>query len=118
MIYPEALLKTIQRLWTPGHRIQERVETGSGFGGADYTWVDKLTIDGILRKVSGSEPLTGGAHRPDINAIFYCDVHPEIENKDRYVSPEGEWYHIEYINDPMGMGNHFQIDLKYGGKVT
>lgn len=111
-------LQGIRKFWTTGHRIQERVEISSGFGGPVYEWVDKISVDGRLRKIGGKEPMTGDMFRKDIDARFYCDSGLDITNEHRYVSPDGEWYHIEFINDVMEMDIFTQIDLKYGGQAV
>ena len=111
------MLSMIRTLYNEGHKIQRKTSHSEGYGGRVEEWATVMEIEGRLQLNSGREQRSGDQNRKMVDAIFYCDV-LDIRQKDRYVSPTDDVYWIEFIDDPMTMGNHFEIGLTYQGKLS
>lgn len=105
------MIGNIKRYYTSGHKILKYVETGSGFGGPTASWENHLHITGRLRALSGKEALSADKQSFYASHKFYCDIY-NITREHRYQDPSGNVYHIKFVKEPMGMGNHLEIDLE------
>lgn len=90
----------------------------NGIGEDEQEWTDVQTILGWLDLSNGSSDYTSyNAKTVDASHIFLCDYEPLNfrEDNSRMIDDCGQIYDVKYIDDPMGMHQHYEIYLRQVG---
>lgn len=99
--------------------VQSATETSDGIGGVISTWSDRITLTGYIDMVNGSDLPTGVTDNAFIENSTHVAIIPDgapgpVTDKDRIVC-KGRAYDITFVDDPLGIGHHLEIYLRYSG---
>lgn len=103
----------ISDYYKTGFIIKRPIVTIDSGGSLIETFSDFIFTSGRMRPLSGNEVLANEKLGLVTSHRFYCAV-IDVEVKDRiYNSNTDDTYEIEFIKDPMEMGDHLEIDCKF-----
>lgn len=99
--------------------VQTRQQTDDGIGGTITTWSDIGTLTGYIDMVNGSDLPTGAADNAFIENSTHVAVIPDgkpgrVSDKDR-ITYQGRGYDVTFVDDPVGVGHHLEVYLRYAG---
>lgn len=100
----------IEDYYKPGIIIERSTEVKKPGGATKPTWTTHLTVDGLIRSLSGDERLAADKMTLYSTHRLYTDQ-ADITEADR-VNDNGQIYDIKFVHDPMGFGRFMQIDLE------
>jgi head-tail adaptor len=89
--------------------VKRPTETESIGGATKLTDVDHLTINGAINGLSGSEIIANEQRGVISSHKFYC-LYCDIKQGDKVLHGSDEFI-VQFVKDPMGMGEFLQIDL-------
>jgi SPP1 family predicted phage head-tail adaptor len=98
-------------------KIQEVTQVPDGIGNFTETWDDLYTVYGYLDLVNGTD--LAGAQNAFVEESTHLLVIPTyqsgVTDKMRVVDGQGRYYHVNYVDDPVGVHHHLELYLTYGG---
>ncbi len=103
--------------------VQESSPTDDGIGGKTATWSNSGELLGYIDTVTGTDLPTGTGDNAFIENSTHVAVIPdgigavEVSDKHRLVC-NGRIYDVTYVDDPVGIGHHHEIYLRYSGGVS
>lgn len=100
----------IEDYYKPGIIIERSTEIKKAGGATKPTWTTHLTVDGLIRSLTGDERLAADKMTLYSTHRFYTDP-ADITEADR-VNDGGILYRIKFPDDPMSFGRFMQIDLE------
>jgi SPP1 family predicted phage head-tail adaptor len=100
----------IEDYYKPGIIIERKTEVKKAGGAVKPTWATHLTVDGLIRPLTGDERLSADKTTLYSTHRFYTDP-GDITEADR-VNDNGTIYRIKFPADPMGFGRFMQVDLE------
>lgn len=101
-------------------KVQTPQPTDDGIGGVSSSWVDGATLSGYIDLVTGTDLPNGTTDNAFIENSTHIAICPEadksqVTDNDRLVGPDGKVYDVTYVDDPVGIGHHLEIYLRYPG---
>jgi hypothetical protein len=105
-------------------KIQKPLKTDDGIGGKDTGWIDYITVYGYIDLASGTDmpnsTLNAAFVEESTHYLMTTDsngVHivPDsyIDDSMLVVDDKGRNYDITYVDDPVGVGHHLEIYMRY-----
>lgn len=83
------------------------------------TWSDVYSLRGWLDFAGGDYKYTHDAKLQETTHLFICDYLPIDRNvEDKRMVVNGGIYDMLYIDDPMELHQHLEINLKFVGDVN
>ena len=104
------MIENVARFFQPGIEVERWTEIPDAWGGVVQDWAAHLTIEGLIRPLSGDKKLSAdkdtafGTHR------LYC-FPADITTADRIVWG-GVNYAVKFASDVMNFGRFMQVDLE------
>lgn len=105
------MIEHIEHFFAPGISVLRNDPDDNDIGGQVDDWTLHLSIDGIIRPLSGNEAVSADKLTLIATHTLYCGVHDILET-DRIRDAAGNEYDIKFVQNPMNMGNHLQISLE------
>lgn len=103
----------IENYYSQSITIQRVTRTETNIGGWTETWATHLTVDGLIRPLSGREVLS--ADKQTLYADYKLYTAPaDITSADR-VFYDGIIYDVVYVKNVMEFDRHMEIDLLMRG---
>jgi SPP1 family predicted phage head-tail adaptor len=98
---------------------QSRTQTDDGIGGLTATWTDAVEFNGYLDLVTGTDlNNVQNAYTEDSTHVLVIPKYrDELTDNMRVVDASGRFYHINYVDNPVGMNHHIELYLTFGGVV-
>lgn len=97
--------------------LKGKAQTPDGIGGFLEDWAPLWSFDGYIDLITGTDQ--SAVQQAFIEDSTHVAVIPEaqqgINDTMRLVDASGRWYEITYVDDPVGVGHHTELYLKYGG---
>lgn len=94
-------------------QILKKVKVSDGMGGYEDTWQFNEATEGYLDQMSANEVLATEKLGELADSIFICfDTDIDIKRTDR-MEIDGKQYDVRDIDNPMHMGHHLEITLRY-----
>lgn len=81
----------------------------------EQRWVDYLEIDGVIDMLTGGYSTSQQKVVEDSTHILITDV-VDIQKGDRVIT-NGNWYDVMYVDNPLNMDDHLEIELMYRDEV-
>lgn len=99
--------------------VQTNQETDDGIGGITTAWVDGVTLSGYIDMVNGSDLPTGVTGNAFIENSTHVAIIPDgtpgqVTDNDRIIC-RGRVYDVTFVDDPVGIGHHLEVYLRYSG---
>jgi phage head-tail adaptor, putative, SPP1 family len=91
-------------------RVTRTNNTSSGLGGYSETWNTHLTIKGSLNPLTGSQVYQAEKRGIKSTHMLIC-AFADITEFDKAVDTNNNEYEITFVNNPMKMNDHLEINL-------
>lgn len=101
-------------------KVQKNSRMPDGEGGFITGWQDVLDLSGYLDLVSGSNQnqfIHHAAVEESTHILIVPTVTDSITDKMRIIDSKNRAYQITYVDDPVGIGHHLEIYLKFSEVV-
>lgn len=97
--------------------IQERQQTDDGIGGFEESWVDFKPVSGYLDLITGTNQntLQNAFTEQSTHILVVPEYTNGITDKMRVIDANQRWYSVTYVDDPVGIHDHIELYLTYGG---
>lgn len=89
--------------------VQRSTTTTDAWGNTIQSWATHLTVKGLIRQLSGSQPSISQNDIAISSHRMYCRV-VDITTNDRVVYG-GKYYDVVRVNNVMNFGELLQVDL-------
>lgn len=101
-------------------KVQTPQTADDGIGGVLTTWADRETLQGYIDLATGTDLPNGSGDNAFIENSTHIAIVPggsktQVSNGDRIVDPDGRVYDVTHVDDPLGVGHHLEIYLRYPG---
>lgn len=104
-------------------KVEQNIRMPDGEGGWITGWIDvpSLALEGYLDLVTGTNQ-TKYIHNAQIEESTHVLIVPTVKDgitdKMRIVDSKDRAYQVTYVDDPVGLGHHLEIYLKFSEVVT
>lgn len=90
--------------------LRESVTNEGGISSSTFTEI--ANIKARLRPLSGREIYQNDKVGYETTDRIYCGIF-DIKSGDVLLAPNGKYYEIKVVRDPMSLGHHLEIDCQY-----
>lgn len=99
--------------------IQTKQQNDDGIGGFEESWVGFKLVSGYLDLITGTDQntLQNAFTEQSTHILIIPEYTNEITDKMRIVDDRDRWYSVTYVDDPVGVHDHIEVYLTYGGVV-
>ncbi len=100
--------------------IEVMAQVDDGIGGFIEDWAPFKTVQGYLDLITGTDLNTlQNAFTEQSTHVLIIPIYTDgITDKMRVVDKKGRYYTITYADDPVGVGHHNELYVKYGGVLN
>lgn len=97
--------------------LKGKTQVPDGIGGFLEDFATLRSFDGYIDLITGTDQ--NSVQQAFIQDSTHVAVIPKVQagitDAMRLVDASGRWYEITYVDDPVGVGHHTELYLKYGG---
>lgn len=99
--------------------IEVMAQVDDGIGGFTEDWAPFKTVQGYIDLITGTDLNTlQNAFTEQSTHILIIPTFTEgITDKMRVVDSQKRYYTITYADDPVGLGHHNELYIKFGGVI-
>ena len=99
--------------------IQVMTQVDDGIGGYIEGWAPFKTIQGYLDLITGTDLNTlQNAFTEQSTHVLIIPIYTDgITDKMRVVDKNDRYYTVTYVDDPVGVGHHNELYIKFGGVI-
>lgn len=100
-------------------KIEVMAQVDDGIGGFIEDWAPFKTVQGYIDLITGTDLNTlQNAFTEQSTHILIIPTFTEgITDKMRVVDSQKRYYTITYADDPVGLGHHNELYIKFGGVI-
>jgi len=97
--------------------IEVMAQVDDGIGGFTENWASFKTVQGYLDLITGTDlnTLQNAFTEQSTHVLIIPTYTDGITDKMRVVDADNRWYSITYADDPVGVGHHNELYIKFGG---
>lgn len=97
--------------------VMEQVD--DGIGGFTENWAPFKTVQGYLDLITGTDlnTLQNAFTEQSTHVLIIPQFTDGITDKMRVVDTQNRYYAITYADDPVGVGHHNELYIKFGGVI-
>lgn len=99
----------------PQHTVVSDKLRPNGIGGVIATAETVMTIRGFIDLLSGDEKTDNQARLEDSTHILITNFVTGIKRGHRIVDSSGVTYEVKLVDDPVGLGHHLEVYLRFVG---
>ena len=99
--------------------IEVMAQIDDGIGGFIENWAPFKTVQGYLDLITGTDlnTLQNAFTEQSTHVLIIPKFTTGITDKMRVVDSQNRYYTITYADDPVGVGHHNELYVKYGGVI-
>ena len=99
--------------------IQRMTQVDDGIGGFTEDWAPFKTVQGYLDLITGTDlnTLQNAFTEQSTHVLIIPQFTAGITDKMRVVDSNNRYYTITYADDPVGVGHHNELYIKFGGVI-
>ena len=100
--------------------IEVMAQVDDGIGGFTENWAPFKTVQGYLDLITGTDlnTLQNAFTEQSTHVLIIPQFTTDITDKMRVVDSQNRYYSITYADDPVGVGHHNELYVKYGGVLN
>ena len=99
--------------------IEVMAQVDDGIGGFTENWAPFKTVQGYLDLITGTDlnTLQNAFTEQSTHVLIIPKFTTGITDKMRVVDSQNRYYTITYADDPVGVGHHNELYIKFGGVI-
>ena len=99
--------------------IEVMAQVDDGIGGFTENWAPFKTVQGYLDLITGTDlnTLQNAFTEQSTHVLIIPKFTTDITDKMRVVDSQNRYYTITYADDPVGVGHHNELYIKFGGVI-
>lgn len=99
--------------------IEVMTQVDDGIGGFTENWAPFKTVQGYLDLITGTDlnTLQNAFTEQSTHVLIIPKFTTGITDKMRVVDSQNRYYTITYADDPVGVGHHNELYIKFGGVI-
>ena len=99
--------------------IEVMAQVDDGIGGFIENWAPFKTVQGYLDLITGTDlnTLQNAFTEQSTHVLIIPQFTDGITDKMRVVDSQNRYYTITYADDPVGVGHHNELYIKFGGVI-
>ena len=100
--------------------IEVMAQVDDGIGGFTENWAPFKTVQGYLDLITGTDlnTLQNAFTEQSTHVLIIPKFTTGITDKMRVVDSQNRYYTITYADDPVGVGHHNELYIKFGGVLN
>lgn len=97
--------------------IEVMAQVDDGIGGFTEDWAPFKTVQGYIDLITGTDlnTLQNAFTEQSTHVLIIPQFTAGITDKMRVVDSKNRYYTITYADDPVGLGHHNELYIKFGG---
>lgn len=99
--------------------IEVMTQVDDGIGGFTENWAPFKTVQGYLDLITGTDlnNVQNAFTEQSTHVLIIPKFTTGITDKMRVVDSQNRYYTITYADDPVGVGHHNELYIKFGGVI-
>lgn len=100
--------------------IEVMAQVDDGIGGFTEDWAPFMTVQGYIDLITGTDlnTLQNAFTEQSTHVLIIPKFTDGITDKMRVVDSKNRYYTITYADDPVGLGHHNELYIKFGGVLN
>lgn len=100
-------------------KIEAMAQVDDGIGGFIEDWAPFKTVRGYIDLITGTDlnTLQNAFTEQSTHVLIIPQFTDGITDKMRAVDSQNRYYTITYADDPVGVGHHNELYIKFGGVI-
>lgn len=100
--------------------IEAMTQVHDGIGGFTEGWAEFKKVQGYLDLITGTDlnTLQNTFTEQSTHVLIIPQYTDDITDKMRVVDSKNRYYTITYADDPVGVGHHNELYIKFGGVLN